>query len=159
MAVDTRTDRLFLWASGLRVLDARSGDLLRTLTNMGDNVAVDERGGRVFVTDNVAGTVGVLDARSGMLRRTLRLGPHPDLLIGGPDRIVVAEDTTLRILDARTGHLLHTIPVGLRIGPYEQAVAITAAGQTASPILVVGPIAGRLTLVDTRTERSSGPRP
>jgi YVTN family beta-propeller protein len=92
LAVDTRTGRVFVVNTGdgtVSVLDARSGAFLRTVT-IGPNpsaMAVDERTGRVFVTlagpmspDGVfmsAGSVRVLDARSGSILHTVTVGPDP----------------------------------------------------------------------------------
>ena len=82
-------------ASGTTMLDARSGAVLHAVAAGGSpaddvgyvtavNLAVDARRGRVFVIDPTApaapdgaGSVSVLDARTGRLRRTLSVGRHP----------------------------------------------------------------------------------
>lgn len=61
--VDTRTSRVFVWASGVRVLDAHSGAILRTDLNLDDVMAVDERSGRVLVV-SAGGTMYVPDPLS-----------------------------------------------------------------------------------------------
>jgi YVTN family beta-propeller protein len=80
---------------GVTMLDARTGVVLRTLSVGGSvgndtvgwapptNIAVDMRRGRVFVIDRYDpgsagdGRVGVLDAGSGELLRTIGVGRHP----------------------------------------------------------------------------------
>lgn len=101
LALDDRTDRLFvvnratdsngvlpIERGSVSVLDARNGALLRTVAVGWDpiDVAVDEQRGDVLVvnrnTGNTAflrgrGSVSVLDARSGVVRRTITVGAAP----------------------------------------------------------------------------------
>jgi len=93
--VDAQTGRVFIAnnASGtVSVLDARSGALLRTVP-VGPHPAamsVDVRSGRVFVSSLGAmtsagyltgpGSVSVLDARNGLLVRTIIVGVEPALI-------------------------------------------------------------------------------
>lgn len=110
-------------------LDTATGALVRTVT-IGSNptdVAVDERTGRVFITDIVDGTVSVLDAQSGALLRTVVVGgmqPHNvQRIVIDPrtDRVFVsiapvsspyAVNSAVRMLDARSGTLLQTTRAG-----------------------------------------------
>jgi len=97
------------------VLDARTGALLRMVA-VGvapGALAVDGRSGRVFVANagpvdrlgnaSERGTVSVLDARSGVVRRTVTVGLDPDA-IAVDERVgrafVVSVGGTLRTTDA-----------------------------------------------------------
>jgi YVTN family beta-propeller protein len=78
--VDVRTRRVFLVFPGgddsvVGVLDAQSGDLLRTVTVGASafGIAVDEQTDRVFVTNVKDGTVSVLQAHTGTVLRTIGL--------------------------------------------------------------------------------------
>jgi YVTN family beta-propeller protein len=127
LAVDGRTGRVFVVNMGdgtVSVLDARSGAFLRTVT-VGANpsaVAVDERSGRLFValagatnSDGVfmnAGSVRVLDARSGSILHTVALGPDPTA--------IAVDETTGRVFVASAGGLVRVpdawgwVPLWLR---------------------------------------------
>jgi len=112
------------------MFDARHGTLLRT-TRVGQNpaaLAVDEQSARVFVTNlelmsqGVAtgpGSVSVLDARSGHLLQTVRVGVSPGtpVIDSATNRVFVANSPAQRtgavtVLDATIGRLLRTISVG-----------------------------------------------
>lgn len=87
LAVDTQTGRAFLASAdgAVRVLDTRSGAILRSIPVSGKPVAVavDESSGRVFV-----GSQGPYTRREPM------------------------GTGTVRVLDARSGAALYTLPVG-----------------------------------------------
>ena len=131
-AVDERAGRVFVAASVqvrsgpgvtgiVRVLDARSGDLVRTVT-LGlfpQGVAVNERTGRAFVTSvgvGGAGLVGVLDTRTGRLLRTVDVGMGPQaqvVLDARRERVFVpvynrTGNGHVSVLDARSGRPLYT---------------------------------------------------
>lgn len=105
VVMDARHGRAFVVARSegtVGVLDSRSGRVLRTL-NVGGRLGgatVDSRTGRLVVTIGDAsaqagtlagpGLVGVLDGRSGILLRTIRVG-------SGPRAVAV---------DERTGHAI-----------------------------------------------------
>jgi serine/threonine protein kinase, bacterial len=146
-AVDERTRRVFVvgdsgpgtFTGGVRMLDARSGAVLRRLTVRGRPyaVAVDARRGHVFVVNlgdpTINGTVLMLDARTGGVLHTLPVGGTPLALAvdertgraivlgtnGGARALLnrsglsreFATDT-LSVLDTRTGAILRTITVG-----------------------------------------------
>jgi len=88
---------------------------------------VDARTGRVFVANDASGTVSVLDARGGALLRTVTVGRHPFVMAvdGRSSRVFVtslgAMDAAGRltgpgsvsVLDAQSGMLLRTVPVGV----------------------------------------------
>ncbi len=90
-------------------LDPATGRPLRrwSLGGAPNNIAVDERTGRVFVPDK-AGTILVLDSRTGRTMRTLHVGGQPGATIAiddGANAVLLASEgeRTFRILDARTG--------------------------------------------------------
>ncbi len=113
MAVDAATGRAFLLAgvepspsqltwSALYVLDTRTGALVRMLTWSGGpgDVAVDERAGRVFVTDTGPARLFQKSvAGGGSMGMFLPVGPG-----------------SLRTLDARTGAPLRTTRLGIAPG-------------------------------------------
>lgn len=112
----------------LGVLDARSGRLLRVIP-LGrghdlDALAVDERAGRVYAAGYVSKSLLVLDARTGAVRRTIRLrdGPYAVAVVAATGRVAVTGQTFLSLLDARTDRVLRTVPYGDE--------AITAIGRT-----------------------------
>jgi len=107
LAVDHATQRVFVLdgqiadgtssaaQSGVSVLDAHTGQLLHTLlfarsTHVVPPLVVDERRGHVFLLANSAidaqgnptgtGSLLVLDATTGRLQRTIRIGPTVDAL-------------------------------------------------------------------------------
>jgi len=89
LAVDGRAGHAFVVISPLTdpesvsMLDSRTGRLLRT-TPVGQvagygagAIAIDERRGRVIVTDDYESRVSVLDARHGIVQRTFTVGLDP----------------------------------------------------------------------------------
>jgi YVTN family beta-propeller protein len=93
LAVDEQTGRVFVangnvsaLDGGLSILDAASGRLLRSVTvgMLPTAVAVDERSGRVFVANK-----GPVDSN-----------------------LVPLGNGTVTVLDARSGAVLRTVPVG-----------------------------------------------
>jgi DNA-binding beta-propeller fold protein YncE len=131
VAVDGRRGRVFVTDPGsgrVIALDARSGARLWTAPagTSPDAVAVQEGSGVVFVASARDGQLSVLDGRTGALLRTVSLGTPSDAL--GTDlglsavavderheRVLVLEgnDADVAVLDARSGDLLRTIPVGV----------------------------------------------
>jgi YVTN family beta-propeller protein len=132
--VDGRIGRAFVAGStGLSVLDTVSGARVRPRVSLPDTgaptgyahdvtvraVAVDERTGHVFVSVSGyrrVGWVSMLDARSGAVLRSVRVGWQPDALAvdARTDRVFVANlaDGTLSVLDATSGRLLRAVAVG-----------------------------------------------
>jgi YVTN family beta-propeller protein len=145
--VDSRTEHVFaanFATAPVSMLDARTGRLLRTVpvgpTPLG--VAVDARTERVFVTNNGADTDNVLDAHTGMLLHTIKVGPHPARVVvdertarvfvvhgrGGstkePFSFPDFEQSGVTMLDARTGAVLRSLPVGG--SPFDDVESATA---------------------------------
>jgi YVTN family beta-propeller protein len=87
--VDTRTHRVFVvngnfgGTGTVSVLDARTGGLVRTVA-VGHTpyaVAVDERAGHAFVTNNGDDSVSVLDTHSGTVLRSVTVGESPSAVV------------------------------------------------------------------------------
>lgn len=80
--------------SGARVslLDARSGELVRTIAGAGDPVAIDGRRGRVFGI--TATGVSLLDVRSGRLVRTLPVDDSYDAAVDLRQGLVIVPTAT-----------------------------------------------------------------
>jgi len=136
LAVDARDDRVFAVISAqghsyLVVLDGARGTLLRT-TPLGSaprDLAVAVATRRVFVADRVDNTVSVLDARTGVLLRTVAVNPmplygaQPLALDAAAGRLFVAASggstmvgrdpvRALSVLDARAGALVRVVAAG-----------------------------------------------
>lgn len=139
IALDSRTHRAFVTDldGGVEmIVDTASGRALRTVAvgNSPVQVAVDTRSGRAFVMNDGADTVSVLDARSGAVLRTVRVGPNParavvdertgrvfvvhgrgasaDPFVGSLGSFGSFTGTGVTMLDARTGAVLASLPVG-----------------------------------------------
>lgn len=171
LAVDGRTEHVFAGdcqAGTVRMIDARSGRTL-AIISLGAaqprEITVDEQTGRVFVAENGAG-LGMLDAASGRLLRTLALGTQlclfctpslpqgPELVNdggGGPPMRVF-------VLATMTARLLRTVTLGLdsydrtvdtRTGQIFLVGGPPGAAGTAAPFR--GP--GRLIILDGHTGR------
>jgi len=143
MAVDARAGRVFVLNGGgggtpngmVSILDSVTGRVVgntpvgRMSAGTPVTPVVDTRTGRVFVANDGGGTgsVSVLDARSGALLRTVTVGPHPFVMAvdGRSGRVFVtslgAMDAaglltgpgSVSVLDAQSGMLLRTVPVGV----------------------------------------------
>jgi YVTN family beta-propeller protein len=150
VALDTATDHAFVTNRGdntVSVLDVRLGAVLRTVAVGQDptSVAVDSRTERVFVVNAGEDTVSVLDAGTGRRLRTVSLegervqglstASNPvDLAVDvRRDRIFVLNGGrstgtptrgSVSVLDARSGAVQRTIPVGL----FPQGEALDEAG-------------------------------
>jgi YVTN family beta-propeller protein len=123
-----------------------------------NGLAVDGQTGRVFVTDHVDGSLRVLDAGSGALLGMIPIGRDGPMVVderlgrvflagawNGPDKYGVYNDQAIvRVLDARTGHILRTIPTGMR----DDAVAL-ALDAPANRVLVIFP--GTILILDTQS--------
>jgi YVTN family beta-propeller protein len=133
--VDQRTGRAFVInqnSDSVSVLDTHSGALLHT-THIGRDLfalAVHEQTGRVFVANgNVSaldGGLSILDAASGRLLRSVTVGMLPTAVAvdersgrvfvanKGPidSNLVPTGNGTVTVLDARSGAVLRTVPVG-----------------------------------------------
>jgi hypothetical protein len=130
LAVDTRTQHAFVRNGDgtVSVLDLTRGTPVGTVVVSkpsadAQDLAVDEQTGRVFVTSGSA--VSVLDATSGSLLRTVRLGAFPvDIAVDTTaNRVFVPTGWTVSMLDARSGALLRTMHTGgTPVGPPAVAV-------------------------------------
>lgn len=127
LAVDGRTGHLFVVTSsrtgpeGVSMLDSRTGRLVHA-TPVGQvagfgagALAVDERRGRVLVTDDYEGRVSVLNARTGTIQRAFTAGLDPtgaaiDPRSGHAYVADTSEDKVL-VLDVARGRVLRTLPV------------------------------------------------
>jgi len=125
IAVDPRTDRVFVSSSpvtrpnpalsAVHMLDARTGAVLHTTMTGGGSLAVDNRDGQAFVANLTGNSISVLDGRTGARVRMIALGASTGALHlaadGRTGRVFVATDAGLRVIDARTGRVLHAIPL------------------------------------------------
>jgi YVTN family beta-propeller protein len=107
------------------VLDERTGAVVHTVSvgRSPGPLAIDERTGYVFVTNEGDNSVSTVDATSGRVVRTVPLGQPPRAIAVDQhrDRVVVlaseefvpaASAGQVQVLDGRTGRLLHTVAVG-----------------------------------------------
>jgi len=91
----------------------------------GSPIAVDTRTGRVFAGDIESNSLGMLDARTGRLLRTIALRPARSGSGGTPQvptpivdeslgRVYVVDSANgiVHILDAATGHVVRDVPTG-----------------------------------------------
>jgi len=181
-AVDESTSRVFVSTEGARgepvgvvMLDAATGRLLKTIRvgapgELGgaSEVVVAEPAGHVFVGHNVTygseqvGFVTMLDARSGQVLRTVKVGSAFPLSVDGPaNRVFVSIDHKIALLDARTESTLRILPMvgapvvdtarshGFVGGPDGLIMFDTRSGR----VLRILPPAGRPVTVDERTGR------
>src|SRR5205085_238069 len=143
VALDERIGRAFVLnnaGNSVSMLDTATGTLLSTLATGRDPLAlaVDERTGHVFVANNDLGlqdqlslalnccprgkgSVTVLDARSGAIQRTVRVGLSPlaiavDERVGRAFVVSYGSDSRtgrLSVLDTHSGAVVRTVTVGL----------------------------------------------
>jgi YVTN family beta-propeller protein len=138
VALDAQTGRVFVsnWGDNTAsMIEARSGRLLRTVRvgTMPLQVAVDAQTGRVFIPNNGTNTVSMLDARTGAVLRAITVGMHPAkavvdertdrvFIVHGPGltlganppgrpTVEAANSVGVSVLDARTGAVLHELPL------------------------------------------------
>ncbi len=183
LAVATRRGRVVVADSAdqaVRLLDARSGDILATIP-LGSSptaLALDETHGRVFtlnactisplnpeqVCPNGAGSMSVLDLRQGTLLDTVNVGPGATALAVDEHagRVIVAHaDGTLSLFDAASGRRLRTIAVG----GYPVAIALASRlGHIFLSSDDYGAGQGRVLMLDSATgallsTQSVGPSP
>ena len=113
MAVDEPLNTLFVTTqTGISRLDARTGRLLGWTWSSGPNgVVVDRHTQHVFVPVGGPSSVSMLDAHTGRVLHTVRISadPHHIALDERIGRVyVLSDDTTLSVIDTRTGALLAT---------------------------------------------------
>jgi hypothetical protein len=158
LALDTRTDRVFVGngdstgAGTVSVLDPSRRTVARTVAVPGGVMAVDERGGRVFVAQTGTATrrLSMLDASSGALLRTIALDAHPLAVAvdAATERAFVLgwSGTTgsVTVLDATTGTLLRRVTLGASL-PWPTVLVAARAGR------VFVQDAGGVRMLDGRT--------
>ncbi len=158
VALDSRHGRFFIINGGVvQTFDTRTGARVYMaqvgtayLQGMnGPGLTVDARAGQVFVPNLVDDAVGVLNARTGRVVRTIPVDHQPDEVTfdAWSGRLFVGStaDWTLTMLDGRTGARLRTIPF--------------AAGDLPGQLVVdprldhgfAADYAGQVALFDTRT--------
>jgi YVTN family beta-propeller protein len=106
------------------MLDAHTGALLRMVpVHLGRGtveMAADGRTRRVFVMSYAGNAVGVLDAQTGTVIRTVAVGKHPGCIaiddVTGHVFVGNEDSHSVSMLDARTGNVLRSIPVGYPLG-------------------------------------------
>jgi YVTN family beta-propeller protein len=130
VAVDATTDQAFVTTDSpfVDVLDTHSGALVRTavLRASGGPLLVDGGSGHIFVLAPGGASVTMLDRRSGLVLRTIPVGQFPVAIALDPRRgrvYVASRDSassfnptntgSLSVIDARSGAVLRTIPVGV----------------------------------------------
>jgi len=116
-------------ANTVAVPDTVARRVIRVLTMPAGALAVSacEQTGRVFSAD-ADGSVAMLDARSGEVLHTTRVGDYLDAVAAdnATRRVFVADYAhgTVSVLDARSGNRLHTVSVGGSPGD----IAVDGAG-------------------------------
>ncbi len=120
IVADEQTARVFIGhrdESVVTMIDGRSGAMLRRIAVCGSPFALGLSGrlGRVFVKCN-DGTTDVLDARMGRVLRGITTGTAWGTVVADEQtgRVFVISDVAgqLSVLDARTGTLVRTLPLG-----------------------------------------------
>jgi serine/threonine-protein kinase len=165
-ALDSRSGRAFVGAvdGTVRVIDTRSGTLLRTIAVPTDvaALAVDERAGRVVVIGYGDTTVYVLDAASGRLLRSVNVGMMPESLSvdGRIGRAFMVDDRagTIGVLSTRMVTVLHTVTMRQAPGPLAvdaPAGRVFVLGQGSSSVAVLDARSGAL--LRTVTVDRTGP--
>jgi DNA-binding beta-propeller fold protein YncE len=172
MAVDEQTARVYLGrSSGVSVLDARTGVVLRTMTlparGIPIGVSLDRTSGHLFVAQEGvtptglipiqggASTVSTIDIRRGVVLRTVKVGTEPYLaaLDENASRLFMVSkiDMSATVLDTRTGLIVRTIALG---PPHLGPDAIALDRQAGRVLLIASGNGsggnGRVTLLDTQ---------
>jgi YVTN family beta-propeller protein len=107
-------------ADGIAVVDTAKLERTRLLAGVSDpeRVAVSRDGRRLYVSEEDAGQLAVLDAADGRVLATVPVGREPEGVRVSPNgRWVLAtseEDNTVTIVDARSYKVLGTAKVGER---------------------------------------------
>jgi len=109
-----------LQADGVAVIDTATLRQTRMLKGVSDpeRVEISRDGHSLFVTDEDAARLSVLDAVRGRVVATIPVGREPEGVRASPDGrwVLVTSETgnSVAIIDARTHALLHTVLVGKR---------------------------------------------
>ena len=167
VAVDELTSRAFVSNEDgtIQVLDTRTGALAYSVT-VADayHSMVPVPGlGRLFAVgvtrDGVGASVSTLDARTGRLVRTVRMGsnPHGLAVDARMGRVYVGVNGGVAVFDARTGALLHTIrlgvrgvPVGVALDARAGRLFVTQEGVTTTGLVPIQGGASTVSAIDLR---------
>jgi YVTN family beta-propeller protein len=120
-------------ADGIAVIDTATLRRLRVLRGVSDpeRVDVSRDGRRLFVTNEDAARLSVLDAKQGTVLGTAAVGREPEGVRVSPNGrwvlVTSEEENSVTIVDARTYAVLHTVTVGKR----PRDLAITPDSRTA----------------------------
>lgn len=173
VAIAGRVDRAFVVSRGRQTInsllpisstvsmwEARTGRLLHTLAVGAEasTALVDDASGHVFVAIVGArkpdyspvglGSIAMLDARTGVLDRTVRVGWRPVALAVDTQtaRVFVANggSNDVSVLDTRSGRVVQTIPVGR--GP--QAIVVD---EKTARVFVANAQEGTVSVLDARS--------
>ena len=153
LAVDGRDGRVFVVTTSrtgpesVSTLDSETGQLLRT-TPVGQAagygtgaIAVDERRGRVVVTDDYESRVSVLDARRGTVQRTFSAGLDPtEVTVDARTGLAYVADTSedkVLVLDVARGRVLRTFsvagsPIAVGVDPATGLLSVTGYDEATS---------------------------
>ncbi len=156
-------------AHSVMVLDARDGRVVRVVHtgSLPQAIAVDAALGRVYVGTAAASgeAVQILDASNGALLRTVALGrtigridplspPSPCAVAidGRHNRVVVAgsASSSLYILDAKSGHVIGSTFIPIRLCP-QAAATLTVSEGTGRTFIGIGFPTNRVLMFDTRS--------
>jgi len=161
---------------GVRMLDARSGKLLRVVAVTGDQIVIDGRTGHTFIVDNQANRVSMVDTRTGGVLRRVHVGGMANgttvamdermnyLFIGESSHMVCSGSTSsscrfvslshIIVLDTHTGRIVRTLTTGTA---FPTAIAVDARTNRAFVFYTDAPLGGDetglLRVLDARTAR------
>jgi DNA-binding beta-propeller fold protein YncE len=165
LAVDAASQRAFVLTDdgSLNIFDLAHPHMLRALhlpgpSSPSSTLALDSRTHRLFVADPVAGSVYVLDSRSGALLTTVSVGQGTIALAvdahHGHVFVANAGDGNVSMLDGRRGALLRTTAVGLAATALSldpRAGRIFAGGWGQMPNASGGSDVGQAGVLDSRS--------
>jgi len=101
---------------GVRLLNAHTGRTLHTINASSPFASLSPGGhpGQVWV-GNGGGGISILDVGSGRVVGALQGSLALDALVAGNHRLIAVDDSAnaIRVLDARSGAVLRSLPVGV----------------------------------------------
>jgi DNA-binding beta-propeller fold protein YncE len=167
VTTDERSGRVFVtFLSGIWLLDARTGRVVRKVTGVRRVLAIDARTKRAFVT-RVGGGVEMLDAATGRDLGPVAVGAGSEIADGMPAAVDAASNRVfildtgrgtatgarspgaVSVVDGASGRLVHTIPLG-RVGTSPAAIALAPERHQA---FVADSVANTVSVLDTRRWR------
>jgi len=175
-AVDEATGRAFVTDKGrVFTLNAQTGATLRAIPVAGGpatgGLALDARNGEVFVATNGVdlgpagsgpGSIVVLDATTGLPRRTIRVNANLLAVDGSARRLILpyscgdtpgVADLCVDTLDATTGRRIKTADLSSQQGYAQQPSAVAVDARAGSAVVLYGDGRGdaNIGVVATRT--------